>query len=682
MSEAGARITPVAYQPPSSSGPVGGRGRRGPVVWVLAAMGLLLALAVLLFALTRAVRLEITPDPDSLNLDGGFGLVIGEGRLLLPGDYSLIARRQGYEDLAASFTVTNADQQTFRFELKLLPGRLTLVSDPPGAEVFVDDNPRGTTPLADLELAAGPHRLLLRAPRYQAYEAEVLMEGGGVAQTVNAKLEQGWAPVSIASRPGGAEILVDGAVVGRTPQTVEVGAGAHELTLQRAGYQTWRDRFTVRAGEPLKLAEAKLVPASGNLRISSEPAGAAVTVNGEFRGQTPLSLSLAPGRSHRLRLSAPGHQPAERSLEFTPEQSQDLRVVLEPILGAVVLAIEPADAKVSIDGRAIEAGTTRLQLTAVAHRVEVAKAGFATQSTTVTPRPGLEQRVEVKLASDADAQVARAPASATSQSGLKFVLIKPGAFTMGSERGTQGRQANEAQRKVRLTRPFYLATTEVSNAQFRMVTAEHSSGIHMRNTLNNEGQPVARVSWEDAVRYCIALSAQDGLPAAYVEDSGSFKLVQPVNTGYRLPSEAEWEWAARFAGGEVLRYPWGGSMPPTDKSGNFADRGADGLVPQVLSNYDDGYVVASPVGSFAASRLGLFDIGGNVAEWVHDRYTAVPSLGGTELADPFGPDTGEFRVIRGSSWAHGTLIQLRLAYRDSGDGGRQDVGFRVARYAQ
>lgn len=682
MSEPGVRITPVSYQPPSSSDPAGGRRRTGPVIWVLAAMILMCGLAVLLFALTKAVRIEITPTPDSLDLDGGFGLAIGDGRLLLPGDYSLIARRQGYEDLAAPFTVTEADEQIFRFELKRLPGKLTLVSDPPGAEVFVDDNARGLTPLTDLELASGPHRLLLRAPRYQAYEAEVLMEGGGVAQTLNAKLEPGWAPVSIASQPSGAEILVDGTVVGRTPQTFEVGAGAHELNLRLPGYQAWRDRFTVRASEPLKLAEAKLVPASGNLRISSEPAGAAVTVNGEFRGQAPLSLSLAPGRAHRLRLSAPGHQPAERNLELTPEQSQDLRIVLEPILGAVVLAIEPADAQVKIDGRPLEPGTTRLQLTAVAHRVEVTKAGFATQSATVTPRPGLEQRVEVKLTSDADAQVARAPASATSQSGLKFVLVKPGAFTMGSERGTQGRQANEAQRKVRLTRPFYLATTEVSNAQFRKTAAGHSSGIHMRNTLNNEGQPVARVSWDDAVRYCNALSAQDGLPAAYVEDSGSFKLVQPVNTGYRLPSEAEWEWAARFAGGEALRYPWGDSMPPPEKFGNFADRGAEGLVPQVLSNYDDGHIVASPVGSFAASKLGLFDIGGNVAEWVHDRYTAVPSLGGSELADPVGPETGEFHVIRGSSWAHGTLIQLRLAYRDSGDGGRQDVGFRVARYAQ
>lgn len=681
MREAAERIAPVVYQAPGSA-PGGKRRGPGTLVGVLGAIVLLILLATLLFTLARAVRFEISPAPDSLNLVGGFGLAIGDGRLLLPGDYSLSARRAGYQDLQAAFTVTDADQQTFRFDLKRLPGKLSLVSDPPSAEVFVDDNARGVTPLADLELATGSHRLLLRAPRYQAYEAEVIVEGGGVAQTVSAKLEPGWAPVSIASSPAGAEILVDGAVVGRTPQTIEVGAGNHELNLKLAGYQTWRDHFTVRASQPLKLADARLVAASGNLRITSEPVGAAVTVDGDFRGPTPLSLALGPGRTHQLRFSAPGYQPAERNIELGAEQSQDLRITLEPILGAVVLAIEPADAQVRIDGRALDAGTTRLQLTAIPHRVEVAKAGFTTQSTTVTPRQGLEQRVEVKLASDAEVQAARMPARAESKSGLKFVLIKPGAFTMGTERGTQGRQANEAQRKVRLTRPFYLATTEVSNSQFRQFDSRHSSGIHLRNTLDNLGQPTARVSWEDAARYCNWLSAQDGLPVAYVEDGASFKLAQPVNTGYRLPSEAEWEWAARFASGDALRYPWGASMPPPEKSGNFGDRSAEGQVPQTLSDYDDGFPVASPVGSFAASALGLFDVGGNVAEWVHDHYTGVPSLGGAEIADPFGPETGDDRVVRGSSWAHGTLIQLRLAYRDFSNGGREDVGFRVARYAQ
>lgn len=676
-----ARIAPVPYRPPVTA-PVGGPRRPGPLAGVLVLAAAVIAAAIVFFLVLRGVNLEITPTPDTLDVEGGFGFAIGAGRLLLPGEYVVVASREGYQTLRAPFAVGEAEQQTFRFELQRLPGKLSLVSDPPGAEVFIDDSARGLTPLADLELAPGAHRLLLRAPRYRAHEAELQIEGGGVVQTVSVKLEPGWAPVAFRSRPAGAEIRVDGVMLGRTPQTVDISAGEHVLELVLAGYQTWRDRFSVRPNEPLNLAEIRLQAARGNLQLRSKPTGAAVTLNGEFRGQTPLDLSLAPDRTHQLRLSAPGHQPAERSVQLAAEQTQELAIALEPILGEVVLAIEPADAAVKIDGQALAPGTRRLQLTAVPHRIEVTKPGFATQTAAVTPRPGLEQRVEVRLLSDADTRAARVPARTTSQSGLQFVLVKPGAFTMGSERGTQGRQANEAQRKVRLTRPFYLATTELSNVQYRRFASAHSSGIHMRQSLDNERQPVARVSWEDAVRYCNWLSTQDGLPAAYEPQGTSFKLVQPVNTGYRLPSEAEWEWAARFAGGRDQRYPWGDSMPPPEKSGNFADRSAEGLVAQALSSYDDGFPVAAAVGSFAAGPLGLVDIGGNVAEWVHDRYTGVPSLGGTEAIDPFGPDTGDDRVVRGSSWAHGTLIQLRLAYRDFARGGRQDVGFRVARYAE
>lgn len=671
-----ARIAPVAYTPPSGTP---GAPRRGftPLMGMMAAIGVLALVALLLFVLARAVRIDVMPSPDSLDLSG-FGIAIGDGRLVLPGDYSVVARRRGYEDLSANFTVTDAEQQTFRFEMKRLPGKLTLISDPPGAEVFVDNNARGITPLADLELVTGAHRLLLRLPRYQAYEAEVQIEGGGIAQTINATLVAGWAPVSIASNPAGAEILVDGVASGLTPQTLELGAGIHELNLKLPGYRTHRDSFTLRASEPLKLATVKLLPADGNVQVSSQPSGAAVTVEGKYRGQTPLGLSLAPGKSHRVSFSAPGHRPAEREVQVGAEGSQDLVVKLEPILGSVVLAIEPADAQIKIDGRVIEPGTTRVQLTAMPHRVEASKAGFATATATVTPRESLEQRVELRLGSDAESVAAKAPARAASAAGLKFVLVKPGAFTMGSERGTQGRQANEASRKVRLTRAFYLATTEVTNAQFRKFQNGHSSGIHLRNTLDNELQPAVNLSWSSAVQFCNWLSAQDGLPAAYGADG---KLVQPVNTGYRLPTEAEWEWAARFAGGRSLRYPWGAAMPPSPKSGNYAGKGAEGVAAQVLAEYEDDYVTASPVGTFPANALGLFDMGGNVSEWTNDRYTGVASMGGEE-SDPFGPDTGDARVVRGSSWAHGTVISLRLAFREFSDGQRSDLGFRVARYAE
>jgi formylglycine-generating enzyme required for sulfatase activity len=139
---------------------------------------------------------------------------------------------------------------------------------------------------------------------------------------------------------------------------------------------------------------------------------------------------------------------------------------------------------------------------------------------------------------------------------------------------------------------------------------------------------------------------------------------------------------ARYAGGAGnWKYPWGESLPPPKGAGNFADRSARGLVTNVLAGYDDGWPTTAPVGQFTPNAIGLYDLGGNVAEWVNDFYTVWPA-GGPEVVDPMGPADGQYHVIRGSGWRHASISELRLSYRDFGDAGRLDVGFRVARYPE
>ena len=105
------------------------------------------------------------------------------------------------------------------------------------------------------------------------------------------------------------------------------------------------------------------------------------------------------------------------------------------------------------------------------------------------------------------------------------------------------------------------------------------------------------------------------------------------------------------------------------------------MAPSVLQGYDDRYPVSSPVGSFPPNALGFFDLGGNVAEWVHDVYS-IPPRTRRSSAIPLGPAAGELHVVLGSSYLHGTVTELRLSYRDYSTKPRADVGFRVARYAE
>src|SRR5690606_27568145 len=120
-------------------------------------------------------------------------------------------------------------------------------------------------------------------------------------------------------------------------------------------------------------------------------------------------------------------------------------------------------------------------------------------------------------------------------------------------------------------------------------------------------------------------------------------------------------------------HAWGGRYPPTERSGNYADRAAKDVVDQVLADYDDGFAVAAPVASFSANQHGLYDLDGNVAEWVHDYYDAAPLA--QPATDPLGPATGAEHVIKGASWAQSSITTLRLSYRDAGQAARHDVGF-------
>lgn len=677
-----ALIQPAAYRPPGSTAPAPSGAPRGPrsSAWRLIAAAVALLLPIGWFLLTaRAVSIEVDPPPERLTIRGGLSLPLGDHVLLRSGQYRLHAEKEGYRPLDAELAIAD-DSTVARFTMDKLPGRLKLISTPVAA-ISVDGQPAGSTPQEALELSAGRHQLSLTAPRHQPQQIDIDIEGLGKLQTLTVELKPGWAPITVSSRPAGAEVRIAGQPQGTTPARLELGAGAVELEFRLPGYKPRRLPILVVANQPQTLPEVLLESADATVQLSSTPAGASVTVDGTFRGRTPLAVSLTPDAPHTLVLSRDGHENAEARVTLAAEERKSLALNLKPILGVLKLSVTPADAVLRVDGDIRPLGDGQLELAATTHRIEVTKPGFRPYGGDITVRRGVDQKLDIVLQSEAELKAVAHPALISSATlGLRLRKIAPGSFTMGTPRADQGRQANEVQRAVRLTHPFYLATTEVTNAQYRQFRSGHSSGIVARASLDNESYPVVRVSWDDAVAFCNWLSGKDGLPAAYNSDGS---LVQPLTTGYRLPSEAEWEWAARFHGdGAPRRYPWGNAMPPPPDSGNFADAKAGTLVNQVLDGYDDGHAATAPVGKGLAIPPGLFDLGGNVSEWVHDRYDGaiVPSL--TAVSDPFGPASGAEHVVRGASWRHGRITELRLAWRDHAREPRDDLGFRVARYVE
>jgi formylglycine-generating enzyme required for sulfatase activity len=682
-STAGARspqaelLTPAAASPPAAP-----RGRRHLVAGVLAA----LALVALFVLLAVPVTLVIEPAPEARDVDGLLpGMPLAGRLLLLPGDYRVTARREGYRDIDARVAVSRDGPRELRFALEELPGRLAVTLEPDVPyTLLVDGEAVAAGPDGLHAVQRGRHALRVESERYLPVEAEVDVVGLDEVQPLAFTLQPAWAELRLDSRPQGARVMLRDAFLGTTPLETELMQGTRTLLLELPGYKRVQLDLPVEAGKALVLEDIVLPPADGVLELDSTPPGATVTVDQVYRGTTPLRLELASGRPHRLRLALPGHRAVERDVELEAEQTTELRLKLSALLGTVFVSATPADAELWINGKQSGRATQRLRLATREHTLEFRRDGYATQRVKVTPNAAASQRVDVTLQTTAAAAEAATPATLSATGGIRLRLVRPGGpFRMGASRREAGRRANESARLVELTRPFYLGVTEVTNAQFRRFDGSHDSGRGEGAVLNADDQPVVRVDWDAAARFCNWMSRQEGLPEAYVQQGERMVAVTPLNTGYRLPTEAEWAYVARVHGRETpSRYPWDGGYPPVAVSGNYADVRIRDTLADTVPGYDDGYRGSAPIGSFAPWPEGFVDLGGNVAEWVHDHYAVYPGVPGQRVTDPVGPASGEHHVVRGASWRFGSITELRLSYRDYSRAARDDLGFRVARYAR
>lgn len=678
-------IIPVAFSPPpdvNSAGPV---PRRKGIVYLILGLVLLLCAAAWFVFSARPVHLVFEPVPDHINIIGTLlPIKLADRYLLLPGSYTVSAQKTGYHDLEQHIEVTDNRDHTFKLQLEKLPGLLSVSTLPPsGARILVDNIAVGEAPLTELELAPGIHKIEAKAERYFDYRTKVNIEGAHRSQSIHIELLPAWATIFFDSTPQGAELMADDQILGVTPLSVELLQGQHEIRMALAGYKPWQDTLSVAAQQPQTLPTVALEKADGTIALHTRPQGASVTVDGRFHGQTPLELTLAPDKDYQLQFTKAGYRTTTKVLTVEPEQDQRLEVRLQAKLGVLKLDIKPEDAEVFVDSVRHKQSDKGLRLSTIPHRLEIKKQGYVAETITVTPREGYAQEISVRLKTLAQREAERTPLKITNSVGQELRLVRPGRFTMGASRREQGRRANEVKFPVALTRAFYIGTKEVTNAQYRLFQPSHFSGLVENISLEIDELPVVRVSWEQAARYCNWLSRKESLPPVYLENHGEITAINPVPGGYRLPTEAEWAWAARYAGNNTpIKYPWGDAMPPKDKSANLADNNARPLLSNIIEDYDDGFAATAPTGSYAPNPLGLFDIGGNVAEWVHDLYAFSPEDPGKTQSDPTGPTQGRFHVIRGSGWMHANISELRLTYRDYGDKPRPDLGFRIARYAQ
>ena len=271
--------------------------------------------------------------------------------------------------------------------------------------------------------------------------------------------------------------------------------------------------------------------------------------------------------------------------------------------------------------------------------------------------------------------------------GLEMVVIEAGEFQMGSSLKEPGHRVDEILHRVRISEPFLLGEHEVTQGQFQEVMEfapshfmSESDGKEKVLRLDTGEFPVERVTWFDAVAFCNRLSKRDGYKPYYkmanVQRDGESveraDLAIEGGNGYRLPTEAEWEYACRAS--TTQRFHFGTSV-----SGRKANCVSRSVVLYGSAGKEKSLGRTTKVGSYKPNAFGLYDMHGNVAEWCWDWYTkdyyarSLPE-------DPVGPDRGHHRVLRGGSWLVNEL-SCRSASRFylTADQRKYFAGFRVAR---
>ena len=430
--------------------------------------------------------------------------------------------------------------------------------------------------------------------------------------------------------PAGAEVLVDGVSVGKTPlERSDIRAGSRQVTLRHPHYETVSEKGRRFNDGRVVRIERTLVRGRGALTVTVSPRGAWVEVDGTRLAEaTPVTLEDLPAGRVEVKLGATEHRPLAVEVEVPHNGLARLERSLERIPhGSLTLELLPPDATVTLPdlGQHYRPG---VRLPEGSHRVAVRAEGYAEALRTVVVSGDTRLRIALKR----EFRVF---------DGMEFVWIPPGEFRMGSA----SRHALDNERpvtRVRISRGFWLGKYELTQRQWESVMRSNPSGFR-----NCGGDcPVDSVSWNDVQAFVRKLNEKNG------------------QRKYRLPSEAEWEYAAR-AGTDTDTYAGDLTEP----------QGADPVVNGVAWYGKNSGGRTHPVGGKAANGFGLHDMIGNVWEWVGGGYW---EYAGGSVTDPSG--SGSDRVRRGGSW-YNSARYCRSAnrYRDSPTDRYNTLGFRLLR---
>ncbi len=513
------------------------------------------------------------------------------------------------------------------------PAALTITADPPEAMVVLDGEMKHSPAQFD-RVKPGLHTAHVMSGGFDAAEVRVNVIAGQRVTPPRVTLARSHGVLRLTSAPAGAEytLLQSAKVMGQGKCPAELASlptGEYDVRFN-LGERVQLQHLEVKREEP---AVAAAEFGSGKIHITSDPAGAEIMADGYVAGQAPLDLDLPEGRhefiasyrtwpEQRASVDAVRDAPAAADFRFL---RGSLKITSAPT-GATVLANKVEIGKAPLLLEDLEPGSINYDLRL---------SGYRTLHVTAEIKPGEQSFLGERLVQRAAPQPGHPWENTLNMRFAPVDGILVGIWPV----------------RVRDFDAFCQATARTPTPPDFQQDPSH---------------PVVRVNWDDATAFCEWLTQKE-LHAGQLE-TGQL---------YRLPTDAEWSQAVGLPpesgstpeerDGKLHEFPWGQKWPPPAAVGNYADSSLKQRGFPKISGYRDGYAQTSPVGSFAANRYGLYDMGGNVWQWVQDSYKGG-SAGGKDWG-----------VLRGGSWATSAQAELRSSYRNVIDRTERDVifGFRV-----
>ena len=455
---------------------------------------------------------------------------------------------------------------------------------------------------------------------------------------------------AISVQPKDAKVTIDGVLQASSSDgeySAMLAYGSHTYKVEAGGYISKSGNFTIGKGDMIPIS-VSLVSALATLNVSCPTPAVSLYVDKKSVGSLPWNGNLKEGM-HLLEVRKDGYRSLQKTIQLAQQQKLDVAFdALSAIQGNLSVNFKPFGSDVYVDG--VKVGQSPRVFNGVLvgnHNVEIRKSGYATSRQTVTISEGQTASISGSLTSSTSSSTANTlSSSGSSLSGnaltipvkngisIEMVKVEAGSFNMGATPEMENPYDSEIPvHRVTLTNNYYIGKYEVTQALWQAVMGSNPSYF------KGDDLPVEKVSWDDCQDFISKLNAMTG-------------------KRFRLPSEAEWEYAAR--GGKKSRgYQYSGSNTLGDVAWYYGNSGPK----------------THAVGTKQPNELGIYDMTGNVWEWCQDW---VGSYSSSPQTNPTGAASGSLRVNRGGSWDISARF-CRSSYRD-GDtpGGRYgNLGLRL-----